>query len=129
MAGVTYKCPHCGAYLEFDPESGAWRCPFCQSGFTQSDLQPPEASAAAQVAYHCPNCGSEILTDETTAATRCYYCHSPVVLLGRVADELKPDSVLPFSIGRERRSRPFCPGSRPSALCPRASFRKPSWIM
>ena len=64
MAGVTYKCPHCGAYLEFDPESGAWRCPFCQSGFTQADLQPPEASAAAQVAYHCPNCGREILTDD-----------------------------------------------------------------
>ncbi len=124
MAGVTYKCPHCGAYLEFDPESGAWRCPFCQSGFTQADLQPPEASAAAQVAYHCPNCGSEILTDETTAATRCYYCHSPVVLLGRVADELKPDSVLPFSIGREKAEQTFLSWVKTKRFVPKGFFQE-----
>ncbi len=67
---------------------------------------PSEAAEAegtgAQLEYHCPNCGSEIITDETTVATRCYYCHSPVVLHGKVTAAMKPDKVLPFTIGKER---------------------------
>ena len=31
MAGATFKCPSCGAYLTFDPESQLWKCPFCSS--------------------------------------------------------------------------------------------------
>lgn len=108
MAGVTYKCPNCGAYLEFDPESQGWQCPFCDSRFEQSELRhgdAPEADAAphgGQVAYHCPSCGSEIMTDETTVATHCYYCHSPVVLRGKLGNEHRPDGVLPFTIDREK---------------------------
>ncbi len=110
MAGVTYKCPSCGAYLVFDPDSQQWKCPFCSSAFSQGDLlhkdaevdqaAPQPAADGGQVVYHCPSCSSEIMTDETTAATRCYYCHSPVVLEGRLAAGMKPDRVLPFSIDK-----------------------------
>ena len=40
--------------------------------------------------YHCPSCGSQIVTDETTVATHCYYCHSPVVLQGKLTDDMRP---------------------------------------
>ena len=96
MAGITYKCPSCGGYLNFDPDGGQWKCPFCHSTFQEDQLltgegertgeRPDTASEkdGAQVTYHCPSCGSQIVTDETTVATHCYYCHSPVVLLSLI---------------------------------------------
>ncbi len=120
MAGVTYKCPSCGAYLTYQPDTGEWGCDFCGARFDEqtlletaegyekhADAEAPAEQAdttandGATVVYHCPNCGSSIETDETTVATSCYYCHSPVVLQGKLTNEMKPDEVLPFSIGRE----------------------------
>ena len=115
MAGVTYKCQSCGAYLAFDPESQLWKCPFCDSAFAEADLSEkdtasaqqamPVAGEGGQVMYRCPSCGSEIVTDETTVATQCYYCHSPVVLQGKMTDDLRPDSVLPFTVDQADISR------------------------
>ncbi|MDD3214721.1 MAG: TFIIB-type zinc ribbon-containing protein [Eubacteriales bacterium] len=64
--------------------------------------QAESADSGEQVVYHCPSCGSEIITDETTVATQCYYCHNPVVLQGKLTADMKPDQVLPFSIGKEK---------------------------
>ena len=84
MAGVTYKCPNCGAYLTFDPDSQQWKCPFCSSAFPETELKgkaeafqkeadkEAEQSSGAQVVYHCPSCGSEIMNltpARLTAAT------------------------------------------------------------
>ncbi len=124
MAGVTYKCPSCGAYLAFDPDSGKWKCDFCAAEFDEKTLlakaeeyaQQAEAeteqatqpiSEDSQVIYHCPSCGSEIITDETTVATNCYYCHNPVVLQGKLTADKKPDLVLPFSIGKDKAREQF----------------------
>lgn len=38
MAGTTYKCPSCGGYLNFDPDGGQWKCPFCHSVFQEDQL-------------------------------------------------------------------------------------------
>lgn len=128
MAGVTYKCPNCGAYLEFDPESQGLHCPFCDSRFEQSELRhedAPEADASVhggQVAYHCPSCGSEIMTDETTVATQCYYCHSPVVLRGKLGSEHCPDGVLPFTIDREKALSTFREWVKGKRYIPRDFF-------
>ncbi len=130
MAGVTYKCPNCGAYLEFDPESQRWRCPFCDSSFERSALgedgsqgaRTESAQGGTQVAYHCPNCGSEIVTDETTVATHCYYCHSPVVLQGKLTDEHRPDGVVPFTIDREKAVSTFMRWVKEKKYVPKAFF-------
>ena len=132
MAGVTYKCPSCGAYLVFDPDSQQWKCPFCSSAFSQGDLlhkdaevdqaAPQPAADGGQVVYHCPSCGSEIMTDETTAATRCYYCHSPVVLEGRLAAGMKPDSVLPFAIDKEKAVETFMNWVKGKRYVPKGFF-------
>ena len=118
MAGVTYKCPSCGASLEFDPTTQKWKCGFCSAEFTEEDLLPKaeafaqketekpapsekDSEAAVDVLYNCPNCGSQIMTDETTVATHCYYCDSPVVLQGKLTAEMTPDQVLPFLIDKK----------------------------
>ncbi|MBP3541907.1 MAG: TFIIB-type zinc ribbon-containing protein [Clostridia bacterium] len=136
MAGVTYKCPSCGAYLNFEPDSQKWKCPFCDSVFAEDALadkeeqyqaeadaeeaaqQPEEAAEeqsaqetaedpSQQVTYRCQSCGSEIMTDETTVATHCYYCHNPVVLQGKLTADMRPDKVLPFAISKEKAVEKF----------------------
>lgn len=48
MAGVTYKCPSCGAYLVFDPATQKWSCDFCKAEFNEKDLLPKSAEYAKE---------------------------------------------------------------------------------
>ncbi|MBE6927375.1 MAG: hypothetical protein E7467_02610 [Ruminococcaceae bacterium] len=120
---LHYKCPCCGGQVEFDSHSQQMKCPFCDSEFDPQSLkdlddvleqQMPEdemqwnTSGGEQFGaqedvnlFVCQNCGGEIMTEATTAATRCPYCDNPVVLVGRVAGDLKPDLVIPFQLDKE----------------------------
>ena len=133
MTGVTYKCPSCGGYLAFDPETQRWKCPFCDSAFDEGELtEKDHASAQAasypgeggQVVYRCPSCGSEIMTDETTVSTHCYYCHSPVVLEGKLTEEWLPDTVIPFSIDKAQAVETFMKWVKGKHYVPNAFFSK-----
>lgn len=139
MAGVTYKCSSCGAYLNFDPDSQKWKCPFCSSVFSEAEVMgdAPQQEAAegqqstegqaqtgSQVVYRCQNCGSEIMTDETTVATSCYYCHSPVVLQGKLSADMRPDKVLPFTIGKEKAVDAFMNWAKSKKYIPSGFFRQ-----
>lgn len=119
---VTFKCPSCGAYLEFEPGTQQLSCPYCLQSFTEEELrnlqeersaqseaktQPPAGDGGHLRSYHCQNCGAEIVTSDTTAASRCYYCHSPVVLSDRLSGDFRPDGVLPFQISREEALKRF----------------------
>lgn len=139
MAGVTYKCPSCGAYLNFDPDTQRWQCPFCTASYEEKDLLEKaetyqlEAEQAAaqqaasgkdgqQVVYRCPSCGSEIMTDETTVATNCYYCHNPVVLQGKLTADMKPDEVLPFTVSKEKAVESFMAWVKKKRYVPHGFF-------
>ncbi len=121
---MTFKCPCCGGYLEFDPAQQKFKCLYCGQVLSQSDLieesekREAEAEAAQEEktrsftdkklrGYHCQMCGAEIVTEETTAATRCYFCHSPVVLHDRLDDEFRPDGVIPFQLDKETAEKTF----------------------
>lgn len=120
MAGtIHFKCPSCGAYLEFDPQKQQFVCAYCgaeydeealkeQSGKREKEAKGSRAEDSGKLkSYHCQNCGAEIVTEETTAATRCYFCHNPVVLSDQVSDAYRPDGVIPFAIDREEAQRRF----------------------
>lgn len=131
MAASTYKCPSCGGYLAFDPDTQKWKCPFCDSILDEKDVLEKEPSAEQQpaegghqVMYRCQSCGSEIMTDETTVATHCYYCHSPVVLEGKLTSDMRPDSVLPFSIDKEKAVASFMDWVRSKRYVPKAFFKE-----
>ena len=85
MAGLQeYKCPCCGAALQFGAEEQQMRCEYCENTFTLEALEACQASAKAEPdtfdwtndsrawtqadqesmqAFHCPSCGGEILTE------------------------------------------------------------------
>ena len=131
MAASTYKCPSCGGYLAFDPDTQKWKCPFCDSIFDEKDVMENEpaaeqqpAESGHQVMYRCQSCGSEIMTDETTVATHCYYCHSPVVLEGKLTSDMRPDSVLPFSIDKEKAVSAFMTWAKNKRYVPKSFFKE-----
>jgi len=118
-----YKCPCCGGPVQFDPSSQNVKCPYCGTEFepevvadyskesnestgdsmdwTAEQRSFSAEEAAALNVFSCDSCGGEIIGDGTTAATTCPYCGSPVVVKGRVSDDLKPDRVLPFKVTKE----------------------------
>lgn len=150
MSVISFKCPNCDGELIFDPASGAYKCEYCASRFTQEELdalKPAEeaekaagsmdgatdgstdASASEEntanaVIYNCPSCGAQIVTDETTAATFCYYCQNPVVLSGRLSGDYLPDKVIPFAIDRKEATELFMKYVGKKKFIPKAFFNK-----
>lgn len=145
MAVISFKCPNCDGELIFDPESGAYKCEYCDSRFTQEQLDAmkpasenehaagsmdgsggmdPAAAVDNAAVYHCPSCGAEIVTDATTAATYCYYCQNPVVLSGRLTGKYLPDKVVPFSIDRKKAEEMFLGYVGGKKFVPKAFFHK-----
>ena len=114
---ITYKCPNCGAGLEFDSEKQMLVCVHCgteKSVEEMEQMEQKESKSASQTndfkMFHCPVCGAEILTDEHTSATFCSYCGSTALIESRLTDELAPAYVIPFQINREQAKEVLPPG-------------------
>jgi hypothetical protein len=60
----------------------------------------PSAAASVDLSeVECRSCGARIVvTTATQASTTCAYCHSPAVLIGQLSQELRPDTIVPFTI-------------------------------
>ncbi len=118
---ISFKCPNCGANLEFDAFTQNFTCRYCGSAFTQEqveDIYPKETDlnelleekkptieqeqetdkfTSENQLYNCPSCGAGIITDnKDTASTYCHYCNSPVILSGQLSGDYKPDKIIPF---------------------------------
>ncbi len=121
---LQYKCPCCGGAIEFDSKLQKMKCPYCDTEFETETLKAydeelndeasdnmewdtssqntwEEGEAENMRVYSCKSCGGEIVGDATTAATECPYCGNPVVLMGQLAGELKPDLVIPFKLDKK----------------------------
>ncbi|MBQ8074837.1 MAG: hypothetical protein IJ237_02525 [Oscillospiraceae bacterium] len=108
MNARRYKCPSCGAGLEFDSTLQEMKCPYCQSVFPVEDFLEVPADTGNQATdtdrfgmYRCETCGAEIIAEESTAATNCPYCSNPVILTGQVSGEWMPDYIIPFQLDKE----------------------------
>ena len=120
---LDYKCPNCGARVEFDSATQQMKCPYCDSVFDVEALSahdealnnvapddmnwtlPEEEWTQNEMegmrVYRCNSCGGEIVTEKTTSATVCPYCDNPVVMVGNLSQELKPDYIVPFKLDKE----------------------------
>ncbi|MBR5225805.1 MAG: hypothetical protein IKV90_09120 [Clostridia bacterium] len=126
MSTLEYRCPSCGAPLEYEAQSGKLFCTACSSRFDLDLLEGAEENAGqegihfdrtggvfdAQDAEHicsyiCQSCGAELMTEETTTATQCPYCGSPTVLPERIEGGVKPERVVPFVVTKEQAQKQF----------------------
>lgn len=126
---VQYKCPSCGADMEFDAKTGLMKCQGCGHTVKAEEMvagskEDPDAfvgdyeefqeetqydtfSGENVNQYMCRNCGAVVITGEDTSATRCEFCGSPVVLGDRLSGELAPTNVIPFQITKEQAEEAF----------------------
>lgn len=125
-----YKCPCCGGAITFDSEIQKMKCPFCDTEFdvetlreydaelntpTSDEMSWESASKSEWLdgedgdvrAYICRSCGGEIICDVNTAATSCPFCSNPVVIMPKLAGELKPDTVIPFKLDKKAAKERF----------------------
>jgi len=111
MATTSYKCPSCGAGIEYKPTLQKFKCDYCLSEYTVDEFNK-ETEEKGHVkehlnSYHCNNCGANVISEETTTATFCYYCHNPIILSDKLKGEFKPKKMIPFSIDKSQAKESF----------------------
>lgn len=132
IKSVAYKCPACGAPLEFDALSQNFVCHYCGSAFekreldqrfTEDELTDTESFTEEEkkmakkrgeeweqknVLYSCPSCGAGIFSEnENAVSLHCHYCNSPVILAGKLSGQFRPDKLIPFVKTREQAEEAF----------------------
>ncbi len=134
---ATYKCPNCGAALTFNAAKQLFTCDFCLSRFTREQVlsvnseeklreekAAEEAFNAQMNEYECKHCGAHIIADENTVASTCAYCHNPIVLLGRLSGEMKPQKIIPFGYDKAAAEEIFFKFVKKKWFVPKAFFVK-----
>lgn len=137
----TYKCPSCGAPIEFDGTKGKMVCQYCETEVDVAamdrmhdmyddsvvDETPAEKEYCSFDGYKCDSCGAEIVTDENTTATFCSFCGSPTMIRGRLSGALKPQKVIPFRIEKDKAVEAYKKWAGKGLVTP-SGFRKESTI-
>lgn len=145
---IQYKCPCCGASLEFSPQTQKLSCQGCgnqydletMEQYEQEERLPGEqdlnweyrregqgAGKTEDSLYICPSCGAKIEADEDTVSTVCPYCDNVVVIKETFSGEFEPDVMIPFKIEGDlarQKMTEFCKGK---PLLPK-SFRDLSYL-
>lgn len=60
-----------------------------------------EQERAGLRTFTCSACGAALTVDAATAVTECPYCGNTTILPGQLADDIKPDKVIPFKFDRD----------------------------
>lgn len=122
MSIRSYKCPNCGAAIEFKPAKQKFACDYCLSEYTEQEIadiykdleedvkEKPEDNIKELdhlASYDCNSCGATVVTDDTTTSTFCYYCHNPVIISDRLSGSFLPNKMIPFTIDKEKAQETF----------------------
>lgn len=120
------KCPSCGAPIAFNPSIGKFKCDYCESEFTASELKDMDKINSEEVTdydnyvtYNCPDCGASIVTDENTAATFCVYCGNYSIIKNRLSGEFAPSKIIPFKMDKDKAISAFKMLKKGRPLVPR----------
>ena len=123
----------------FDAEIQLFKCEFCLSKFTETELKDTDTAKKAEEKareneefrsemreYYCSSCGAEVIAEKNTAADFCYYCHNPIVLTDKVTGEFKPTKIIPFKFDKNEAKRTFFRFAKKKWFVPRAYFSEES---
>ena len=114
LGSQIYKCPGCGNFLYYDPESKKLKCDYCD---TKVDTYP--VGLAVELPYHddveqgfvkwdgvksikCKSCGAISVLPEYETASTCPFCNASNIVEEGQIDGLQPNGVLPFKISKDQ---------------------------
>ena len=135
MAVLSYKCPNCGASLQYKPSINKFGCDYCLSEYLETELSENKDDSTDKTlsktknietdhlaSYNCNSCGATVTTDDTTVATMCYYCHNPVIITNRLIDSFSPDKIIPFTIDKDKAQKTFLKWAKQGRYIPTAFY-------
>lgn len=102
------KCPHCGAEVQYKPDTKKVHCEYCGSDFKVSELlQEAKKAKEREIedskpqisgkAYSCTQCGATLLSFDETAVTFCSYCGSQNMIEEKTMQQTAPEVIIPFA--------------------------------
>ena len=117
------KCTGCGAILKFKPGTHHLTCTHCgaeniieQSTETIEEIefekfistQYEKEEKIEVVSVKCPACGAAITLEPNVTSDQCPYCSSNIVVeSGSTSTVLKPKSLLPFAVTKQKAVESF----------------------
>lgn len=144
---IVYKCPCCGADIQYAAGTDTLQCMYCDNAFEISTLQNYEEGLSHQKpedfswktydersgngdwrdgelsqlrSFKCQHCGGEIIGDNSTMASTCPYCDNPVVINETVDGVLRPDFIIPFKKNRTAVERAYEKFTTKKVLLPKS---------
>ncbi len=122
MPVATFPCTSCGAELEFKPGTTSLQCASCGSlNEIPKDAEPVEeldyramladldekADHVDAPAVHCDSCGANVTLEQNVTSQSCPFCGSHIVATEKSVRVIKPRSLIPFRIDRQKARTSF----------------------
>ncbi len=90
---MIYRCVNCGGNVVYEPQVKKMKCLSCGGNECQEE-QP------SQTPDICVNCGAQIPFKKFDSAGRCPACGTYIIRDHMVANQYKPDLIIPFKISK-----------------------------
>lgn len=118
----TFPCAGCGAKLTFAPGTRELRCEYCgtANAIAENDarveeldfdtyLKALEGKMEVQEVeeVRCDKCGAEQTLAGSLFAGHCTFCGAAIVSKGYASRRIKPKSIVPFQVNRQRAAEAF----------------------
>lgn len=130
-----HNCPSCGAPMSYSPETGTLYCEHCQGtvdikrdtnvrerAFTEMKVSAMWKDSDV-TSYRCDNCGAKTVLSSTTISTECPYCGASVLVDNSSLDTVRPDTIIPFEVGKDMAENALYKWRRKRLLAP-TQYRK-----
>ena len=102
-----YKCPSCGAIVEFDPKSQKLKCPYC---FTTTEISKNTNVSEQNIdkllsnttvwknaeVIQCANCGAQEIIKDGEFSTNCAFCGANNIVKTTEIVGMTPHGICPF---------------------------------
>ena len=138
------KCPACGGVMDFSPQTGGLRCPYCEHeqaipaagddnnkplAAIEQDFDSAEETGncnwgVEKKSVICKSCGAESVYDALQVAGECPYCGSNQVMEAAGKKTLAPGGVCVFKVDAKRAGANFQNWLNKKWFCPSDAKKK-----
>lgn len=125
-----YQCPNCNGNLKYNIRLQKMSCDHCNSTFNPyqfGDAEGAKQSEFEVTVFTCPQCGGELFTTDNEMAGFCSFCGSSTVFESRIANEKRPDYIIPFQKTKEDCKDEYMKMIRNAFFVPKA-LKSPEYI-
>ncbi|MBQ8947132.1 MAG: hypothetical protein IJ058_10005 [Lachnospiraceae bacterium] len=144
---MASTCPACGGTLVWNPEAGKLKCEYCDSEYTNEEVEAAWRDKEANLTeggsadgddanamttesmkeYRCSTCGADLMADVNTAVMVCPYCGNQTIAPMQFAGNIKPDYVVPFAHSKKEAEQKYLEYYNKRFLLPR-SFKSDNHV-